>query len=183
MRSVKVVSRVRGWCWAGVSGTYYTITPQIPQISQSIWCKLILSPASTDRILYTEAQQQWKYEKDIRSYTIISIYFQIPKIYKICVSNFVWGQVLAWIYVFLTCSMEQWKTSLPRCRVLHCTAGPSQSFRLFYRFTAAEPRLENVEYKVSPSVTVRYSGNVWPLWPMWPSWVMVTTLLHQVNWW
>ena len=167
MRCVKVVSRVRGWCWAGVSGTYYTITPQIPQISQSIWCKLILSPASTDRILYTEAQQQWKYEKDIRSYTIISIYFQIPKIYKICVSNFVWGQVLA-------CSSGK----LPSLG-----AGPSQSFRLFYRFTAAEPRLENVEYKVSPSVTVRYSGNVWPLWPMWPSWVMVTTLLHQVNWW
>ena len=28
-----------------VWGTYYTITQQIPQISQSIWCKLILSPA------------------------------------------------------------------------------------------------------------------------------------------
>ena len=34
-----LVSPVSVW------GTYYTITQQIPQISQSIWCKLILSPA------------------------------------------------------------------------------------------------------------------------------------------
>ena len=77
------------------------------------------------------------------------MYFQIPKIYKICVSNFVWGQVLAWS-----------SGKPPSLGAGPCTAGPSQSFRLFYRFTAAEPRLENVEYKVSPSATVRYSGNV-----------------------
>ena len=104
------------WCWAGASGTYYTITPQIPQISQSIWCKLILSPAPTDRILYTEAQQQLNYEKDIHSYFFISVYFVRWQVHR--------------------SSMEHRKTSLSG------TASPSQSFRLFYRFPASEHRLE-----------------------------------------